>query len=189
MAGNKKPRRKPAPKGIGTEKRVLQLAARGIVERHKRGLAMNAREVRAYNLPLGHPMNRTVMEQTFGPLERFLDENERTGSMMFDDEGVALLWVPSENCWTPVVTGALEMCHYWDCVARALAWGDQPQGLRAFALKLGRGEKLDKSDLDDARLTLKWMRERIATISRAKWAAVRGEIDAIEQRESEKNHA
>lgn len=158
------------PRKPGARPSVDKLLAKARAEKRGVMAAKNVRINRANNLPLGHPVNAHKLHLTFAPIEQMLDENERTGAMMFDGDGVAVLWIQTDNCYTPIVTGLLEMSHAFQLVGRALTWGEQPPGLRAFALKLGREEVLDQHDIADARETLAWMRKRISGVTPSRWS-------------------
>jgi hypothetical protein len=170
------------PRKPGARPNVAAVLAKARNARSQVIAKKNARTARANNLPLGHPVNAHKLHKTFAPIEQMLAENEKTGSMMFDADGVAVLWVQDEQCWTPIVTGLLEMCHAFQLVGQALAWGAQPPGLRAFSLKLGREEVLGQHDIADARVTVGWMRQRIAGVTPSKWADTLAEAQAIEAR-------
>jgi hypothetical protein len=166
MAGNKKRKRKSGPR---QDFQLKQEKARA--DRVRRKAKKVARIERANQLPLGHPLNRHRIEQVFMPIERLLDEQESTGSMLFDEDGNAVMR-DADGDWFPFVPATLQMTHLYDLMARSLTWSAQPPGLRAYALKLSAKLPITQQDIEDARVTIAWMRSHIATVSPAKWTEI-----------------
>lgn len=169
MAGNSKRKRKPTPKGIGTAQRLNALSDAGLSERVKRNKERRDRNLRLTRLPLGHPTNRHVLDWTFGPLHKMFDEHERTGTHLFDDDGMAVMWVERDQCYTPIVEGCIQLHRQFEYTAAERGWGDVPPGLLAYGAKLARGVRLDMQDLADARETVKWMRDQLSEITCWDW--------------------
>jgi hypothetical protein len=169
MAGNKKPNRKPTPKGIGTPQRMVERMETGLVERAKRNQDRRDRNLRLTKLPLGHPTNRHVLDWTFGPLDRMFAEHEKTGGHLFSEDGQAVMWVERDQCYTPVVDACMELHRQFEFTAEERGWGDVPPGMLAYGAKLARGARLDIQDLADARATVQWMRDRLSEITCWDW--------------------
>lgn len=184
MAGNHKPRRKGGPKALG------KILAESKAARSKRYQQKSDRRRYIDNLPLGHPMNHARIEKTFKPLEKVLNEQEATGTMLFDEEGNALMWDEIDQDFLFLVPGLLRMCAVFDMVAAEQAvWGKQPPGLRALALKLANKLALNQTtDVTDARESVAWMRERVAKLSPAAWTGIHDRFVNMEAREREEQH-
>lgn len=170
MPGNKKNKRKPAPKGIGTDAHRIALLRKGKVQRHARYVQLNDRIRLKNNLPLAHPLNVWKLDKTFKPLLKVLDEHDATGTMLVDEEGKPLMWDEDDQDFMYLVPGVLHMCHVFELIGGALVWGKPPPGLNALALKLARNEKLVAGDTDDARATIGWMRDKLGKVSAAEWS-------------------
>lgn len=181
MAGNSKPRRKGGPKSLG------KILVEAKAARSKRYQQKNDRLRYIDSLPLGHPMNKNRIEKTFKPLEKVLNEQEATGTMLFDEEGNALMWDEIDQDFMFLVPGLLRMCALFDMVAAEQAvWGRQPPGLRALALKLANKLPLNQTtDVTDARESVAWMRERVAKLSPAAWTGIHDRFTDMEARERE----
>jgi len=176
MAGNSKAKRKPyKAQTIGA------LLEKARADRSKRYATINGNVNKRNALPLGHPSNAHKIAKTFKPIEDMLNEQEHMGSLMHDDEGIAVMRIEGEQTWAPVTVSLMDICHAFDVAARALVWGEQPPGLLAFALKLANEGKLNSDDVADARATIAWMRLRIASVSSDRWHALLAEAGVIER--------
>lgn len=181
MAGNKKARRKP-----GKVKPLDVMLAQAKADREKRIATKNARIRKIDSLPLGHPMNVHRIDLVFRPLERLLDEQEQTGSLLFNEDGQAVIYDEFEQDYMLLVPSLMDLCGVFDMVAKEKAvWGSQPMGLRAFALKLASDRPLDNTDVVDARKTVAWMRERVALVSAKEWTRLHDQYLAMKAAESE----
>lgn len=180
MAGNSKKKRKPVPKGIGTPQRMVERFETGLAERRKRNEQVRQRNIRLSSLPMGHPTNEYVLDWTFSPIFKMLDDNEATGTHMVGEDGVALLWVEREQCYTPIVDACFEMHEQFEFAARIHGWGEMPSGLLAYGAKLARGATLDQDDIKDARMATQWMRDKLATITCFDWVAAMSKMQAEE---------
>ncbi|HWV64104.1 MAG TPA: hypothetical protein VN019_10765 [Oxalicibacterium sp.] len=181
MAGNKRPNRKKTPKGIGTPQRMVERMETGLAERHKRNVDRRDRNLRLTKLPLGHPTNQHVLDWTFGPLHKMFDEHERTGTHLFGDDGVAVMWVERDQCYTPIVEACVQLHNQFEFTAGELEWGDVPAGLLAYGMKLAAGQILTDADLANARAAVQWMRDRLAGITCYDWYA---SMTRMEQKET-----
>lgn len=161
MPGNKKPRK---PK-----RDFDSQLANGARQRQQRYALLNENVRRKNELPMGHPLNAHRLDKTFGPIERVLDEAEKTGTNLADEDGQPVMHDPEEG-WVPLVPGLLHMCHIFDMIGRARTWPVQPPGLRAYALGLQIGRTITAEDLADSRATIAWMRKHIATLSPVTWS-------------------
>lgn len=166
MAGNKKPRKPAQPRDIG------RMLAHAKAAREHRYAKKNARRRAHDRLPLGHPINQHRIERSFKPIEQSLADQERDGSLLFDEDNNAVLYDAEAKTWIPVVPALLNMTHMFDQVGERFNWPPQPPGLRAFAFKLQREALLDATDIADARATTAWMRAQVATVSAADWTAI-----------------
>jgi hypothetical protein len=168
MAGNKKPSRKKGgpPKTAGE---FFGRLAEHTTMRERRIAKLNQRIQKKNDLPLGHPLNKHKIDKTFKPLEQVMVDQEEGRGMLADADGRLVIYDEDDQEFVPFVPGILHMCHLYDKIGGALTWSRQPPGLRAFTLKLGRGEKVNQLDVDDARATINWMRDRIATVSPRRW--------------------
>jgi hypothetical protein len=181
MAGNKRPSRKKTPKGIGTPQRMVERMETGLVERAKRNQDRRDRNLRLTRLPLGHPTNRHVLDWTFGPLDRMFAEHEKTGGHLFSDDGVAVMWVERDQCYTPIVEACMQLHQQFEYTAAERGWGDVPPGLLAYGAKLARGVLLDMQDLADARETVQWMRDHLSEITCWDWYNSMNRMEAEEK--------
>ena len=183
MPGNKKAKRKPAPKGIDTPQRMVERMETGLAERRKRKLAVHQRNVRLSQLPMGHPTNRYVIDLTFSPFDKMFDDHDKTGTHMFTEDGQAVLWVERDACYTPIPDACFEITAQFQFTADELGWGEVPPGLMGYGAKLAAGLPINAEDQADARATVKWMRDRLAEISCLQWAS------SMVRMESEKKEA
>lgn len=181
MPGNRKSKRKPAPKGIGTYARMVERVETGLAERRKRNLATHERNVRLSQLPMGHPTNAYVLDLTFSPIEKMFDDHDKTGTHMFTSEGQAVLWVERDGVYTPVVDACFEMTEQFEFTANELGWGDVPPGLMAYGVKLAAGLTISAEDQEAARATVKWMRARLSEISCLTWAVSMKKMESMQK--------
>lgn len=181
MPNNKKPR-KPAPKSI------TAIVAKGARQRMQRYGLLNERIRLKNNLPLSHPLNVWKLDKTFKPLNVVLDEQDKLGSILCDEEGRPLMRDEDDQDFMLLVPGVVHMCHVFDLIAAARVWGKQPPGLRAWVLKVDRKERDTPQDRDDARETIGWMRDRIGKMTPIQWSeefgAAVSRIDAEDAREA-----
>lgn len=185
MAGNSKKKRKPVPKGIGTYQRMVERMETGLIERSKKNQDRRDRNMRLTKLPLGHPMNVHVLDWTFSPVDKMLDDHERTGTHMFTDDGQAVMWVERDQCYTPIVDACFELHRQFEYTAAEREWGDVPPGLMGYGAKLARGVMLDAQDIQDARATVKWMRDRLADITCWDWMGSMNRMEAQDKAQAE----
>lgn len=179
MPGNKKPR-KAAPKSI------TAIVANGARQRMQRYGQLNDRIRLKNNLPLAHPLNVWKLDKTFKPLHMVLDEQDRLGSILCDEEGRPLMRDEDDQDFMLLVPGVVHMCHVFDLIAAARVWGKQPPGLRAYVLKLANDLPIVAGDTDDSRATIAWMRDRIGKMTPVQWSdefgAAVNRIDAEDAR-------
>lgn len=179
MAGNSKARRKP-----GKVHPIDVMLAKAKRSREQRIATKNARLRHIDSLPLGHPMNAGRVDKVFRPLERVLDEQEKSGTMLFDQDGNALMWDEIDQDFMLLVPGLVRLCAIFDWVGDERGWERQPPGLRALAYKLADKRPLDQdADVIDARASVAWMRDKVATISPADWTDLHDRFVAMEQNE------
>lgn len=164
MAGNKKPKRKG-----GARRDFVTRQAAATADRLRTKAKQQARIDRINHLPMGHPLNAPSIDKTFRPIERLLDEHEATGTIMADQDGNPLIRDEDGQEWIPLVPAMLHMTHLFDVVARCQTWISQPPGLRAYTMALEHNLPLTPQHFADARATIIWMRELIATVTRARW--------------------
>lgn len=182
MAGNKKNKRKPAPKGIGTPARMVERMQTGLIERRKRVQQKNARIDRLNNLPMAHPVNASRLD-VFGAIDKMIDDEEATGTLLFSDEGKAVMWEDRMHDWVEVVSSLIAVTHLMQFIVRKYTLGGTvPQGLTAFALKVDRGEPINETDRADARAASAWVRDKLGMISPAQWQEAHREYEQIERR-------
>lgn len=162
MPKNKKPRKAKA-KTIGA---MLDQANR---QRQQRYGLLNERIRLKNNIPLGHPLNAWKLDKTFKPLHMVLDEQDRLGSILCEEQGRPLMRDEDDQEFMLLVPGVVHMCSVFDYVAAALVWGKQPPGLRAYVLKLANELPIVAGDTDDARATIAWMRDRIGKMTPTQW--------------------
>lgn len=185
MAGNKKPR-KPS-KGVKREtfESKTRVMRAGIAARNVKKERQYNRNMELSHLPLGHPMNAYVLDWTFAPIERMLDESVSTGGHMFGEDGRAVMWVERDQVYTPIVDACLEMSAQFSFSAQEFGWGEAHTGLLSYGLKLARGDKLDAQDIADARATIAWMREKLAGINCFQWAHSMQKMEAQDRQQKE----
>lgn len=188
MPGNKKSKRKPAPKGIGTTGRMVERVQTGLVERQKRIVKKNERIERLNNLPLSHPMNASRLD-VFVAIDKMIDDEERTGGLLFSDEGKAVMWEERMKDWVEVVSSLLAVSHLMQFICNKYTLGAIPNGLNAFALKVDRGDKITEQDRQDARATCAVIREKLGRISPMQWKEAHDDYEKIERRLFEKEAA
>lgn len=188
MAGNKKSKRKSAPKGIGTHARMVERVQTGLIERHKRIVKKNERIERLNNLPMNHPMNASRLN-VFGAIDKMIDEEEATGTLMFSDEGKAVMWEDRMHDFVEVVSSLLAVTHLMQFICRKYTLGTIPNGLTAFALKVDRGDRINEQDRIDARATCAAIREKLGRITPVQWKEAHDEYEQIERRLYEKEAA
>lgn len=181
MAGNKKSKRKPAPKGINTAARL----GRGLVERNRRIMKKNERIDRLNNLPLSHPMNESRLN-VFVAIDKMIDDEERTGGLLFSEEGKAVMWEERMQEWVEVVSSLIAVSHFMTFVCRRYTLGTLPNGLTAFALKVDRVEPINDADRADARATCAWIRGALGKISPVQWKVAHDEYEHIQKLEEER---
>lgn len=170
MAGNKKPNRKKSIGKRETLESKFRIMNAGIAARVEKNAAVRERNMRLSQLPMGHPSNAYVIDMTFSPFDKMFDDQEKTGTHMFGDDGIAVMWVEREKCYTPIVEACFEIHAQFEFTGDECGWGDVPSGLLAYGAKLARGELITLQDTADARETVKWMRDRLAGISCIVWA-------------------
>lgn len=163
MPANKKPRKPHKTVGLAAA------IAKGKVGRLQRYGQLNERIRLKNNLPLAHPLNVWKLNKTFKPLHMVLDEQDKFGSILCDEEGRPLMRDEDDQDFMLLVPGVLHMCHVFDHLAASLVWGKQPNGLRAYVLKLANDVPIVAGDTNDARAAIAWMRERIGQLSPARW--------------------
>lgn len=185
MPGNSKKKRKPAPKGIGTHDRMVERMNTGLVERQKRIIAKNERIERLNNLPLSHPMNASRLS-VFVAIDKMLDDEERTGTLLFTPEGKAVMWEERMRDYVEVVSSLLAVTHLMQFIARKYTLGTVPNGLTAFALKVDRGDRINDQDRSDARATCAVIREKLGRITPTQWKEAHDDYEEIERRMFEK---
>jgi hypothetical protein len=185
VAGNKKKKRKPAPKGIGTPQRMVERLQTGLKERQKRIIAKNERIERLNNLPMAHPVNASRLN-VFGAIDKMIDEEEATGTLLYSDEGKAVMWEDRMHDFVEVVSSLLAVTHLMQFICKKYALGTVPYGLIAFALKVDRGEKLTDADREDARATCNIIREKLGRITPEQWKEAHEDYEEIERREAER---
>lgn len=181
MPGNNKRKRKPTPKGIGTPERMKERMVTGLIERRKRKDAIRARNVRLSLLPMGHPANAYILDMTFDPIYKMFDEFEKTGGHLFDPDGMAVMWVERDGCFTPLVDACFELHAQFEFTAAERDWGDVPPGLMAYGAKIARGERISEDDQRDARATVDWMREQLRGINCYDWSHSMTRMEAQKQ--------
>lgn len=182
MPGNSKKRRKPG-RPAATDRDQVLAKAKG--ERAKLHAKLMERNRRLSLLPMGHPANAYVLDWTFGPLYKMFDDQERTGTHLFGDDGVAVLWVERDQCYTPVVEACMQLHEQFEFTAAELGWGEVPPGLLSYGVKLAAGLLLSSEDQQAARATVAWMREKLEGISCIDWAQSMIKMEAIERQKKQ----
>lgn len=185
MAGNKKPRK--ASKGIKREtfESKTRVMRAGIAARGAKKAKQYDRNMGLSQLPMGHPINAYVLDWTFAPIHKMLDDSEATGGHMFGEDGLPVMWVERDQVYTPVIEACLEISDQFRFTADEFGWGEAHTGLLAYGLKLARGERLDEQDVADARAALAWMREKLATINCFQWAHSMQKMEAQDKAQKE----
>lgn len=188
MPGNKKPRRRHGVK-TGSDASKLRAWGKAVIQGNAKQRKKQARIDMLNGLPLGHPLNKHKIESTFKPLEQVLVDQEQGRGMLADEEGQVLIYSEQEQEFVPFIPGMLHMCYLYDKLAEALTWSKQPPGLRAFTLKLSRDEKVGQQDIDDARTTITWMREKVAGVTPARWTELFTWACELDRKETAKHQA
>lgn len=180
MPKNAKPRKPHKTVGLAAA------IAKGKVGRLQRYGQLNERIRLKNNLPLAHPLNAWKLDKTFKPLNAVLDEQDKLGSVLCDEEGRPLMRDEDDQDFMLLVPGVVHMCHVFDLIAAARVWGKQPSGLRAYVLKLANDLPIEAGDTADARETIRWMRDRIGKMTPSQWSedfgAAVNRIDAEDAR-------
>jgi hypothetical protein len=172
VPGNKKNRRKAPPKTKNLVARYADHMENARAGKTTRRHQMQKSIDKKNNLPLGHPLNRHSIDSTFKPLDDLLDDQEAGRGMLQGEDGQLYIYDPQGQEMVTFIPGMLHMCRLYDLVAQAQTWSKQPPGLLAFVLKLARDEKVNQQDIDDARATVRWMKDNVATITRTRWTEV-----------------
>lgn len=123
-------------------------------------------------LPLGHEANRHKIDGTFGPLEEFLRQQELEGESFVNEKGEPLMWDEREQAYINVAEGIANMAYMFELAGRLWGWDAQPEGLKKLGNKLFAGMVLFASDIEAARETIAWMREKIAEVKPNQWSEV-----------------
>lgn len=167
MPGNKKPRRKLGVKS-GTMESTAKALVRGAQQGKAEYLKQKARCDRLNQLPLSHPMSCHMIEKTMAPLERYLEDHERTGTVMVEDGTTEpVLW--DGDAYIRIIPGILHMCFVFEKMAEARTWPKMPQGLRVYAIGMQIGRPVDADDFAASRETIAWMRKWMGTLTPLKW--------------------
>jgi hypothetical protein len=182
VAGNSKKRRKPGRPAATDIHQVVAKAKGARAGLHKKLMARNQRLA---ELPMGHPANAYVLDWTFGPLYKMFDDQEKTGTHLFDADGMAVLWVERDQCYTPVVEACMQLHEQFEFTAAERGWGAVPPGLLSYGVKLAAGLLLDAEDQQAARATVAWMREKLEGISCIDWAQSMLRMEALERQQQE----
>lgn len=145
-------------------------------------------------LPLGHEANRHKIDDTFGPLEEFLRQQELEGESFVNEKGEPLMWDEREQAYINVAEGIANMVFMFDVAAKCFGWDAQPRGLEKLGNKLFAGMVLFASDIAAARDAIAWMRANIAHVKPNEWSEVLEEADreieaGMERRAARRNAA
>jgi hypothetical protein len=180
MAGNKKARRKP-----GKAPDINHVVQTAYNQRIKKVRAMNKRIHKRNDLPMGHPVNQHKIDGTFVPFERWLKEQEDTGTMLVDDEGRPVIRDPDDEVFVHVAPQLMNMAHVFDMLVKIYTFDKQPPGVRALAMKLIHDLPLDQSDVDDARTAFNWMRKTVAKVTPSQWSDTIELVERLDKKEAE----
>ena len=137
-------------------------------------------------MPLGHEVNRHKIDATFDPLEQFLMQQETEGESFVNEKGEPLMWDEREQAYINVAEGIANMCWMFELASKLWGWTDQTAGLQKLGNKLFAGMVLFASDIEAARSTIAWMRERIAEVKPNQWSQV---IELAAEEEAKGNAA
>ena len=127
----------------------------------------NAEIDRLNHLPIGASENRYKLENTFGPIEKFLQQIVETCEFdVLASDGTAVFQTEWEKGrWWPVVDSFLAMCDVYELAAADLKIDSHTKGIRQLANKVDHGMMLFQSDIDMAQASINWMREITAAMT------------------------
>lgn len=122
------------------------------------------------NLPLGHELNQHKIEGVFGPLEIALEQARDTGEFPVDDRGKPSIWDTVAEEWKELCDCVANMCWVFGLLGVQQKWEeDAPPGLAQLAKRLDYGMLVTVREFEPAFDTIRWMRERVATVTPNQW--------------------
>ncbi|RKP44705.1 hypothetical protein [Pararobbsia silviterrae] len=124
----------------------------------------------ANNLPFAHEEQRPRIDAVFGPVESLLDTLVATGEIETLRNGVAGFRAPDGNLY-PLAPALESVCVTYDKLARTHGWDDQTAGLRKLAKHFELDMPITQREVDAARASIAWMRDRTLTMTPAQISA------------------
>jgi hypothetical protein len=124
-------------------------------------------------MPIGS-VNQGAIDNTFGPVERWLDHMEQTGEMevMQDGTPVFLQEGDGEPYYIPLVENFTNMCDTFELIAQKYGFPDKTDGMRRLIKRIEVDMPLFEQDTKACRDTLAWMREVIAHLTPKQYSEV-----------------
>lgn len=182
MAGNKKPNRKPGNRASVIERMDLGIYAKAKNIAQRETLLIRMRNA----MPMGHEVNQHKIDLTFGAIEGYLAEQEKTGESLVNERGEPVVVDPVDGELIPAGRAFKNQHAMFSALAEAHGWGAVPGGLRRMGAKLEADMILFESDMFDARRALAWMREHIVEITPNQWSETLDRLIEQEKLEAEK---
>jgi hypothetical protein len=168
MPGNKKPRRQRTGLRTNSVEAREHAYLKGARQREALRTKARSRHDKRNSLPLAHPVNAHMIDQTYEPLERHLIEHEKTGTVLTDADNGAPMFYDGRDL-VSIIPAMLHMCFIFENIARAREWPAMPQGLRVYTVGLQFGRPIDADDFAGARETIAWMRKQLGTLTPTEW--------------------
>jgi hypothetical protein len=112
-----------------------------------------------------HPDNVHKLELTFGPMERWLDEQVRTGESEALPNGTLVFRPSPDDEYYPVGDSFMSVADSYELIAADQGIPDQGDGLRKLAARVNAGMPLDLPAIQAAKKSLAWMRSVTMSLS------------------------
>jgi hypothetical protein len=146
---------------------------------------------RANTLPFSHPLNLPRVAIVFGPLEAILDDLGSTGDIDAMPDGTPLIKDNSDGRWCPIAPALVSMCDVYSKLSRTHGWNDdRTEGVRQLAKRFEDQAPVFQEDLDAARASLTWMKQRTFEITPEQYTAESIEVQVRDEfRARETPHA
>lgn len=113
---------------------------------------------RLNNLPLGHPDNAHKLDQVFSPIERWLDNLDKTSEYDVLDRVAVIKPDWSENEFYPLHEAFHAVCDTYELIANEKGIEDRSSPLRKVGNKIHYNSPIMASEIHAARATLSWMK-------------------------------
>lgn len=115
--------------------------------------------------PFSHPENLHKLEATFGPMERWLDQQVATGESDCWEDGTVVLRPAGDTHYYPVGDAFVSAADTYSLVAENQRIPDLGNGLRDLGVKINSEILFDLEDVRAAKTSLEWMRSVTMSLS------------------------